>query len=463
MRHSSLAFGFVLIVAAGASAAATTSPTNPAFPSPGLPQGGFEVQALVDGFWSPVADLSFGRHFREALVELPAAALASPRVRVRLVQHGGGAAHIDEVSLGATAPTRLEGAAEPEALALGLRRDHDVLDAFGRTIEVSFAASRLENPLRLTARVEGPVVEGSPFAFPPQNQFQELTAGSSFYRFTPAPEGRAPAWPEALDPKDAFFSERCVPTTGHPAGLTLGWIANDQENLYAAVEFTPDNTRDGDADWAGIQVVAGGEIREFRVSEEQTRWGLSRFGPTARAGYRHKLYTFAIPFAELGIRNPSEAGELKLAFSAYGTAAIAWLSPLFHDFGTVFVGSAAPAATFTIFNGTQQGMVLGTPWYTRAGPNSAVFPIAPGTCSDGLAIPAGGGCSFEVGFAPASAGAALNDIVVSAAFGTAPPVQETIRVQGNGLLEGIPALGVLGGLALALVLGGAGTWLLRRG
>ncbi|MBK6405428.1 MAG: hypothetical protein IPF66_10495 [Holophagales bacterium] len=50
MRHSSLAFGFVLIVAAGASAAATTSPTNPAFPSPGLPQGGFEVQALVDGF-----------------------------------------------------------------------------------------------------------------------------------------------------------------------------------------------------------------------------------------------------------------------------------------------------------------------------------------------------------------------------------------------------------------------------
>ena len=35
--------------------------------------------------------------------------------------------------------------------------------------------------------------------------------------------------------------------------------------------------------------------------------------------------------------------------------------------------------------------------------------------------------------------------------------------QRSGLPEGIPALGVLGGLALALVLGGAGTWLLRRG
>lgn len=463
MRHSSLALGVVLLFAGGVSAAATTSPTNPAIPSPGLPQGGFEVQALADGFWRPVADVPFGRHFREALVELPAAALSTPRVRVRLVQHGGGAAHIDEISLGATAPTRLDGAAEPDALALSLRRDHDVLDAFGRTIELSFAASRLENPLRLTARVEGPVVEGSPFAFPPQNQFQTLTAGSAFYRYTPTAEGHAPAWPEALDPEEALFSERSVPTTGHPAGLTWGWVANDRENLYAAVEFTPDNTRDGDADWAGIQVVTGGEIREFRVSEVQTRWGLSRFVPTARAGYRHKLYTFAIPFAELGIRSPSEAGELKLAFSAYGTAAISWLSPLFHDFGTVVVGSAAPAATFTIFNGTAQGMVLGTPWYTRAGPNSAVFAIDPGTCSDGLAIAAGDGCSFEVGLTPASAGAAQDDIVVSAAFGTAPQVQETLRVQGNGLLQGIPALGVLGGLALALVLGGAGTWLLRRG
>ena len=232
------------------------------------------------------------------------------------------------------------------------------------------------------------MVEGSPFAFPPQNQFQKLTTGSAFYRYTPGVDGRAPAWPESLDPTEALFSETCTPTTGHPAGLTFGWVANDRENLYAAVEFTPDNTRDGDADWAGIQVVTGESIREFRVSEEKTRWGLSRFGPTARAGYRHKLYTFAIPFSELGFRTPAEAGELKLAFSAYGTAAISWLSPLFHDFGTIQVGSTSPAATFTILNTTQQSMVLGTPWYTHAGPNSAVFPVTPGTCSDGLVDPA---------------------------------------------------------------------------
>jgi hypothetical protein len=466
MRHRLSVFGIILIAFAGLSLAGTTTPASPSLHPSLAPQGCLEVQALVGGFWQPAGDLPFGTHFREAEVSLPAAALAAPRVRVRLVQHGGGAAHLDEVSIGSTGPVRVQGASEPGALALVLRTDHDVLDVFGKTIDLTFPSAAPGSTLRLVARVEGPLVEGEPFAFPPANQFRPLTAGSAFYRYRPTAGGRAPSWPEALDPATALFAERCSPTTGHPEGVTWGWVANDDENLYAAVEFTPDNTRDGDADWASVQVETGGEIREFRVSERETRWGRPSFAPTARAAYRHKLYEFAIPFSELGSRDAGAASELKLAFSAYGTAAISWLSPQFRDFGSLQVGSTSPSTTFTITNTSpgQESMVLGTPWYTRNGPNSAAFPLAPGTCGDGLVLSPGSSCDFQVAFAPTTVGAALDDIVLTAAFGTAPPVQAIARVQGNGLTADVPvpALGAAGLAALALVLAGAGLWAVRR-
>jgi hypothetical protein len=360
----------------------------------------------------------------------------------------------------------VEGASEPGALALVLRTDHDVLDVTGRTIDLAFPAVGPGSTLRLVARVEGPLVEGEPFAFPPANQFRPLTPGSAFYRYRPTSGGRTPSWPEALDPATALFAVRCVPTTGHPAGITWGWVSNDRDTLSAAMEFTPDNTRDGDADWASVQVETGGEIREFRVSERETLWGRPSFVPTARAAYRHKLYQFAIPFSELGSRDAGAATELKLAFSAYGTAAISWLSPQFRDFGSVQVGSTSPSTTFTITNTAPglENMVLGTPWYVRSGPNSGAFPLAPGTCSDGLVLSPRSSCAFQVAFAPTTVGAALDDIVVTAAFGTAPPDQATARVQGNGLTAdvGVPALGAVGLTALAFVLAGAGLWAVRR-
>ncbi len=462
MCRLSVALAAALFTVAAACAAAATAHPGPAVP-PGLsPERGFEVQALVDGFWQPAGELAFGVRYTEAALALPDAALAGPVARVRLVPRGGGAAHVDRVSLGETAPVRVEGASEPEALALALRADRDVLDASGRAIDLTFRSPGAGSVLLLTARVEGEVVVGSPFAFPPANQFQGLTADSAFYRFRPAPGGRAPSWPETLDPANALFAERCTPTTGHPEGVTFGWVASDRHNLYAAVEFTPDNTRDGDADWASVHVATGGEVREFRVSERETTWGRVDFAPTARASYRHKLYQFAIPFSELGVRDASEAGELKLAFSAYGTAAVSWLQPNSWDFGLTETGTTAPSASFTISNQTGVNMVLGTPWFTRGNPAASPFPVSPGTCGDGVVVPPAGSCTFTAAFAPTAPGGVADVLTFFAAFGTAPQQSAPLFLSGTGFSTSIPTLGWVGLAALGLVLAGAGLWVLRR-
>jgi hypothetical protein len=454
----------VIAVAVALPAAATNLASTPTFRGPFRPEGGFEVRALVDGVWQHVGDLSFDRFVRERTILLPPGASGVSGVRVRLVQHGGGAAHIDEIRLGDTPPSRVAGAADSDAVALVTRRDNDLVDTFGRTLDVSFPASQSSGVLRVWARVEGPVVEGRPFAFPRDDTFRPVTLASSFYTYVPATRTVPPSWPEGLDPAKALFAERCTPTTGHPDGVTYGWVANDRTHLYAAVEFTPDNTRDGDKDWSAVWVKRGDELREFRVSEADTRWGRPSFEATKRAVYRHKLYTFAIPFSALGVRTAREAGPLELAFNAYGTAAISILSPLFWDFGSIVVGATSPTTTFTITNPDPTfDMVLGSPWFTRNGPNSGDFPLTPGGCSDNQTLAHGGGsCSFQVAFGPTATGFRQDGIVVHATIGAGPEITATATVQGQGL-EPIPVLGYVGLAMLAFLLAAAGFFLLRRG
>jgi hypothetical protein len=452
-----------LAVALAAVPASTTPAAGvPTFLGPFAPQGGFEVQALTDGVWQRVGDLSFDRFVRERTIRLPEGAYGLATVRVRLVQHGGGAAHVDEIRLGNCAPTRVAGAAEPDAETLASARDNDLVDAFGRVLEVSFPTPRSPAVLRVAARVEGPVVEGSPFAFPPADLLQPVTPDSAFYTFVPSAGGTRPSWPQALDSSAALFAERCAPTTGHPDGVTYGWVSNDPTTLYAAVEFTSDNTCDGDKDWSAVWVERGGQLREFRVSTSSTRWGRPSFVATARAGYRHKLYTFAIPFHELGADTARQVGPLKLAFAAYGTAAFSLVLPAYWDFGAIVVGSTSPAATFTINNpSASDSMILATPWITRSGPDSAVFSLSPGGCSDGLVIAPLGNCTFQMAFAPTALGARTDNLLASAMIGPGSPVTGPLQVVGEGI-EPIPTLNVLGLAALVLILFGVAFLFLRR-
>ncbi|HEX7581395.1 MAG TPA: hypothetical protein VF580_15470, partial [Thermoanaerobaculia bacterium] len=119
----------------------------------------------------------------------------------------------------------------------------------------------------------------------------------------------------------------------------------------------------------------------------------------------------------------------------------------------------------TLTNTGQTNMVLGTPWFTRSGPNSAVFLLTPGTCADGATLLPSQTCAFQIAFAPTSVGGASDNLVVYAQVGTQPQMQAGILVQGQGNdpgTRGIPALGRTGLALLALVLTSAGFVLLRR-
>lgn len=460
-RFSAVITVIALGFASAGAVFATSTAVTPTFMTPFLPQGGFEVQAMADGVWQRVGDLSCDRFVRERTLVLPAGSLGARQVRVRLIEHGGGAAHIDSVVLGEAPPIRVTGLAEPDALSLVARRDNDLVDVFGKTIELTFPVG-CGSVLRLSARVEGEVNEGSPLAFPTGNTFQPLTPASAFYRYVPTTARRARTWPQGLDTSQPLFAEFCRPTTGHPDGVTYGWVANDRTTLYAAVEFTPDNTCDGNKDWSSITVKRGDFVREFRVSEDQTRWGHPSFLSTERASYRHKVYTFAIPFSELGVLRAKEAGELKLAFAAYGTTAVTWYTPQNWNFGAIEVGQTSAATTFTILNtNPSSSMTLGTPWYTRNGPNSGVFPLNPGTCSNGLVLLSSQSCAFQIAFAPTATGGALDTLVLHVTFGTNPQTDGPITLQGQGV-EPIPAAGFLGLALLALIVVGVGFFVLTR-
>jgi sugar lactone lactonase YvrE len=73
-----------------------------------------------------------------------------------------------------------------------------------------------------------------------------------------------------------------------------------------------------------------------------------------------------------------------------------------YNFGSVAVGSTVAAQTFTITflsAGTITSIVA-----QQSGVPSTEFTFLPGTCTPAAAFPAGGTCTFTVGFAPASVG-----------------------------------------------------------
>ncbi len=466
MNHRLVITLVALMIAVGAAASPTAiarPSLDPTFMTSFDPQGGFEVEVLVDGSWQRVGTLSFDRYVRDRELTLPAAAIAAPQVWVRLVQYGGGAAHVDRVVLGQAPPTRIAGTEESDALALVARRDNDVLDAFAKTIELTFPGGLQESPLRIAARVEPRANEGLPFAFPPANQY-DPAAPVAFYHYRPRAAGQAPASPDGLDATNPLFAELSRPTTGHPDGVTYGWVTNDRDTLYAEVEFTSDNTRDGDKDWSSLTIRRDGMTKEFRVAENETRWGSPSFVRTDRAGYRHKLYAFAIPLAEVGAKSAQDAGDLELAFAAYGTAAVTWLSPTSHYFGEVLVGTTSPPTHVTITNVYGSDLTLGTPYYTRGGGNAGQFPFTNETCSDGLVLSPGSSCGFDVSFAPTTTGR-VGDVVPFTVL-TAPgaPLTQDLVVEGDGIVA-VPAVPTLtpAGVGLAvLALFGLGYFILRR-
>jgi hypothetical protein len=282
--------------------------------------GEYSIYVLKDGRWQEVGKLTYDEFFRERAIDLSRYISDEKAVRVQIRQKGGEAAHIDSVVLGDNPPVQVKEIAD--GLKKLSKNDFDVIDAFGRKLEVMFNKGVKDNILKLTARIED-INRGKPFQFPIANMNRKMDTGAHFYSYNlNSVKGTI-----NLDGKlgevvgsSPFFKEYSLAGTGHPSGYTYGWVRNDNENLYVSIDFTPDDTMDGDKDYAKVYVNTDRGLKEFKVSVPETKWGKAGFTYTDKVGYQHKVYEFKIPLGEVLGKQIMGRDKVFLAFSAYGTA-----------------------------------------------------------------------------------------------------------------------------------------------
>ncbi len=265
------------------------------------PNGEYAIYVFKENEWYEIGSLSYDKFFRER--EISIGSLRGETVRIKLQQKGGGAAHIDSVFLGGNPPLQVNGGDAFELKKLS-RKDFDVIDAFGKSIELIFPVSG-SSILNLTARVEGERISETPFLFPAENHFDTIDENSQFYTYRLNSNAQEP-----------FFKEYSITGSGHPSGFTYGWVRNDNENLYVTIDFTPDNTMDGNKDYAKVYVKTAAGVKEFKVTMADIQWGIPDFTYTDKVAYQHKVYEFRIPLTEIG----TVSDKILLAFAAYGTA-----------------------------------------------------------------------------------------------------------------------------------------------
>jgi len=287
------------------------------------PNGKYIVYVEKGDKWQEAGIISCDKYFREREIDLRGYITNRGNVSIRLLHQGGGAAHIDSVFLGDRSPIEVRGI--KNGLKKLSEKDFDVIDVFNKSIDITFSSDIGNSILKLTARVEDTSISKVPFQFPVLNVYKEMNLKSKFYTYEMG----------SRNTETPFFKEYSLSGSGHPSGYTYGWVRNDDTNLYVRIDFTPDNTMDGDKDYAKVYVKTERGIREFKVSVPETKWGEVSFVYTDKVTYQHKVYDFAIPLKEIGINDAKEADKVNLAFAAYGTATPA--TPLLNSTYTTAV------------------------------------------------------------------------------------------------------------------------------
>ena len=79
-----------------------------------------------------------------------------------------------------------------------------------------------------------------------------------------------------------FFKEYSLTGSGHPSGFTYGWVAHDDKDLQVYLDFTSDNTMDGNKDYATVYAKTANGLKAFRVSMAEQKWGIPEFTYTER-------------------------------------------------------------------------------------------------------------------------------------------------------------------------------------
>ncbi len=282
--------------------------------------GSYEIAVKTTEGWQALGSPGFGKWPSNKTFELGTLPVTKDgQIVIRLTQRGGGAAHIDTVRLGGSAPLSVAGGAENAKLKL-FKRDLDVLEATKKTLVLAFPAG--SGRLEITARVEPVEISKIPFTFPRQDVRSGADMPREFFTYMPGTNaGKLVA--DGLVDKGVMgkpmFRTFSATASGHPPTFTTGWVMDDGKYLYAAVDFAPDNTMDGQADYSRLYVKTAHGIKSFELRQDSKKYGRAGFVYTDEASYEHKYYEFKVPLEELGVQKDM---PLELAFSAYGTAAI---------------------------------------------------------------------------------------------------------------------------------------------
>lgn len=419
-------------------------------------EGFFKISVFSGTEWQEVGKMAFDKYLREQTLTMPDFAAENQVTKVRITQEGGGAAHIDAMYLGERSPYYIVGSQGHSSLEKLSKKDNDLINASKDMLEVIFEPGNTSKILRLTARIENEVIPETPFLFPARNTFTTMSKDSSYYTYRILPD--AGGQPVAPASSPFFLKEYSLTGSGHPSGYTYVWVTNDSDNLYVTMDFTPDNTRDGNKDYASVFIKSEEGVQEYRVSENLTEWGVPQFTYSDKAEYQHKLYRFLIPLDSIGEPEQLIDSNIDLAFAAYGTATPN-PTPSQHDFGDVCIGQASSPVTVTVYGPAQNINVI------HQGPDSSMFEIANNTCSS---IATNETCNFEVTFKPTSSGEKSDYLSITGnAYNATVAYNATIALTGSGIVcssqpLSVPTLSHWGIVIMSLLMFAVAGFLYRK-
>lgn len=374
------------------------------------------------GKWALAGNITEGKNYVSKQLDLSAFLKPGEAAKIRIVNTDGNAAHIDSVTLGGLAPSSvmLNGISDDDAARKLAKSDMDVMPAHEKVIDLAFPANRKDAKLTLLARIEALHITLDDFKFPTENTYKDIGTESKFFTYElGANVGKLslkgkPGETGAMTP---FFKEFSPAGTGHPSAFTYGWVMNDDKYLYVAIDFTGDNTEDGNKDYTKVFAKINGKVREFKISEDQAKWGKPSFTYTDKVAYQHKYYEFRIPLEEVGAK---ESKSLELAFAAYGTCASTLNPASPYSFGNVTVGSSSAPVSVTVT--PICGGISFTSTVLATGVN---FSRNNNTCTPGGALP----CTFTMTFSPTTTGLLSDSITVNTNGTAFPP----LNISGTGV------------------------------
>ncbi len=316
----------------------------------GETNGYLKVYADVGKGPEEIGLLGFGRCIGDLSVNLKDCIDYKDNIRIYINKSGGGAAYLDYVSIGGITPLNDFGdKTETEKLSV---KDNDLISIPGGGLELLLDRLPGNGIMKISARIEPVEISKEPFQFPLSNMYKDINSHSEFYHYELNTSVGAVSIDGNIDEADLmkpFVKEYAATGSGHPEGYIYIWVLNDNKNLYVLFDATPDNTMDGDEDYAKVYINTPEGVREFKSSMEETQWGTPGFIYTGRVNYQHKVYEFKIPFAQIGIDEPDASGNIDIAFGAYGT-----MAPLdqasFTSMDSCYIGGQPYAAVVDDFD-----------------------------------------------------------------------------------------------------------------